>query len=201
MLTRPTSPSRSTISTTPARAAGASLPWVDAAGSRTPRRSTWCGNGRTRFRGRRGSGSSTSASTGPTSPGGRSAAPSAPPSSALGRPRPLDRVVTGQCLTALGGVVDDGGWIAVDLARLVDALGGNLAQLGHPAAHVGAVRVELASLQRRVEHPEVRRGVGPRARPPLPVLLVRRQVAVGQPLHEVSGAVSPPHVQVLHQEA
>src|SRR3712207_8805953 len=43
------------------------------------------------------------------------------------------------------------------------------------------------------------RSAGPRD--PLPVVLVGGQVSVGEPLHEVTGAVAPPDVQVLDEEA
>ena len=114
--------------------------------------------------------------------------------------RSLDPLEPPQRLRALLGVVHDRSRVALDSLRLVDLLGRHVRQLRHPARDVGPVRVELLALRGRVEDPEVRRRVGAGARDPLPVVLVGGQVAVGQPLHEVPGAVPPPHVQVLDEE-
>ena len=77
---------------------------------------------------------------------------------------------------------------------------GTSAQLGHVAADVGAVGVELLRLGDRVEDPEVGRGVGAAAGHPLPVQLVLGDVAVAQVGHEPVRAVPPADVQVLDQE-
>src|SRR3712207_7655996 len=66
---------------------------------------------------------------------------------------------------ALLGVVDDRQRVAIgDAVRrqpgLVHVPRRDVAQLGHPAAHVVAVRVELLALPGGVEDAVVRRGVG-----------------------------------------
>ena len=117
-----------------------------------------------------------------------------------GGPRP-DLVVAGQRLQALCGMVDDRGRVAGHVDRFVYVGSREVRKLGDPAAYVGAVGVEPAALAGRVEDPEVRRGVGAGPGHPLPVVLVGGEVPVGEPVHEVPGAVPPPHVQVLDQEA
>ena len=72
---------------------------------------------------------------------------------------------------------------------------------GAQRAHVGAVGIEALRLQVGVEDAEVRRGVETRARHPLPVAGVRREVAVGQVLAVEALPAAPVHVQVLDQEA
>ena len=104
----------------------------------------------------------------------------------------------------LGGMVYNwagiGGRVGV-APGLMNAGGGQPAQFRHPALDVAALRVELAALCHRVEHPEVRSRVGARTSNPLPVELVRRQVAIDEVLHEPPGAAAPVQVQVFDQEA
>ena len=103
-----------------------------------------------------------------------------------------------------GGVVDDrrrvvgpdpnpglGQGSLVEVPRLVDRRAVDASQLGDPAAHVIAVRVEPPPLQGRVEHPEVRLGIGAGARRPLPAAVVRCRVAIRQVAHELRLAKSP----------
>ena len=99
-----------------------------------------------------------------------------------------DLAVAAQRLLALGRVVDDRLGIVV------------VVELGHPAPYVVAVRVELLALCRRVEHPEVRRGVGAAARRPLPAVLVVGHVAVDQLLEKPPRAPLPRQVQILDQK-
>src|SRR4051794_2662715 len=105
----------------------------------------------------------------------------------------------------LGGVLDDrfgiaGRYPAGGEPRLVHVRRGDVAQLGHPPAHVVPVGVELPALSGRVEHPVVRRGVGAGAGDPLPAVVVAGQVTVDQVLQEVPGSAPPVQVQVLDQE-
>src|SRR4051794_6434967 len=77
-------------------------------------------------------------------------------------------VVAPQGLLPLDGVVDDRVGVPVPPTelvvpcrpRLVDGRTLDLRQLRHPPPDVVAVGVELLRLRHRVEHPEVRRGVG-----------------------------------------
>ena len=85
--------------------------------------------------------------------------------------------------------------------RLGEAVVGDVRELGHPAAHVGAVGVELLLLGHRVEQAlEVGRGVGARRGDPLPAAVVGADVAVDQVLHEVRLARAPVLAEVLGQE-
>ena len=95
---------------------------------------------------------------------------------------------SGAALLALRRVVDDGLGIAVVI------------KLGHPAAHILALWVELFALRRRVEHPEVRRGIGAAARRPLPAVLVVGHVAVDELLEKPPRAPLPRQVQILDQK-
>ena len=69
--------------------------------------------------------------------------------------------------------------------RLVRGRALQVWELGDPAADVLAGGVELPALGDRVEHPEVRRGVGACAGNPLPAMVVRGDVAVDQVVEEV----------------
>src|SRR6478672_13300308 len=103
-----------------------------------------------------------------------------------------DLLVASQRLLALRVVVDDRGRVAVrrgiHAPRLVDLLGAQRRQLRYPSADVGPLGVEILRLQDGVEDPEVRRRVAPGARRPLPPVLVVRDVAVDEVVHEVTGA-------------
>ncbi len=70
-----------------------------------------------------------------------------------------------------------------------------------PPGHVLAVRVVAVLLERGVEHPEVRGGIGSGAGSPLPPVVVRREISVDQVLHEPAGPPLPREMEVLDQEA
>ena len=84
--------------------------------------------------------------------------------------------------------------------RPVDPCRGQPRQLGHPAADVAALRVELLALADRVEDAEERRGVGPAAGSPLPAKSVAGQVGINQRLPEPPGALLSGEQEVLRQE-
>ena len=102
---------------------------------------------------------------------------------------------------ALDGVVDDRRRVP-GLPRRRQQLVGDILELGHPAAHVGAVRVVAALLEHRVvEAARDRRRIDADRRDPLPVAVVVGLVAVEQQAHEVLLAAAPVDVQVLDQKA
>src|SRR5690606_31366328 len=81
------------------------------------------------------------------------------------RPRSPDLVVAPQGLGPLGGVVHHAVRVALrgtrgERPRLVHRGPRQARQLGHPPAHVVALRVESPALRDRVEDPEVGGGVG-----------------------------------------
>ena len=86
-------------------------------------------------------------------------------------------------------------------ARRVNDRRRQIGHLGHETSHVVAVRVVALPLQRRVEHPVVRRGVGSGSRRPLPAVGVAGQISVDEMRHEVTRAPLPRQMQILHQEA
>src|SRR6476620_9429942 len=98
-----------------------------------------------------------------------------------------DLLVSSERLLAFGVVVDDRCRVVlrrfVEGPRLVDLVGRQGFQLGHPPADVCAVGVERLGLLGRVEDPEVGRRVGTRARGPLPAVLVVGQVTVYEVVH------------------
>ena len=77
---------------------------------------------------------------------------------------------------------------------------GQRGELGYQAAHVVAVGIEATRLRERIEHTEVRRGVGPGAGDPLPIAGVLRDVAVDEEVAEVPFTDPPVGQQVFHEE-
>ncbi|NBX34181.1 DUF1592 domain-containing protein [bacterium] len=83
--------------------------------------------------------------------------------------------------------------------RLVDPLGGQFGELGHPAADISALGVELLALQHGIEHAEVRGGVGAAPPGPLPTHGVRAEVGVDERVPVPLSAFVPRLEQVLHE--
>src|SRR3954452_24528096 len=77
------------------------------------------------------------------------------------------------------------------LPRLMDHLVRQLRQLRQPAPHIAAVRIELLTLQDRVEHAKIRRGVRAGARDPLPVGGIAAGVGIDQCIAKPLFAVAP----------
>src|SRR5688572_7749686 len=70
------------------------------------------------------------------------------------------------------------------LPRLVDRFAVELCQLWHPSPNIFAVRIELLTLRCRIEHPEVRGGIGSAACGPLPAEGVVREVCIDESVPE-----------------
>ena len=77
---------------------------------------------------------------------------------------------------------------------------GRLRELGHPAAHIVAVGIELLALQDGIEDAEIGRGVGAAAGDPLPARGVVGGIGVDQRVPEPALADAPVDQQVLGQE-
>ena len=75
----------------------------------------------------------------------------------------------------------------------------NRAEFGYPPSNVGAVRVETFGLSSGIED-AVRVRVCTSTRRPLPVQLIRSNVAVDKVLHEMGGAESPVKVKVFGEK-
>ena len=115
------------------------------------------------------------------------------------------RVMASERLAPLLGMVDDRrGILARRVAHrlwIVHVSRRYVRELRDPAPHICTVRIELLALRRRVEDPEVRRGVGATPGHPLPPVLVGGQVEVHEVISEVARSVLPLQVQVLDEEA
>src|SRR5262249_46394259 len=90
---------------------------------------------------------------------------------------------------------------AAHLPRLVYDPVRQTFQLGDPAPHVGAVRIEALTLAHGIEHTEVRLRVRAGGRGPLPVAVVRGEIAVDQALEEDALALAPVDAELLREEA
>ncbi len=84
--------------------------------------------------------------------------------------------------------------------RRMDVLGRQFRELGHPAADIGPLRVELLSLQDRIEDAEIRRGVGAGPGDPLPARRIVGEVGVDQRVPEPVLAGAPRDQQMLGQQ-
>src|SRR5271170_3789511 len=109
-------------------------------------------------------------------------------------------LVAAQRFAAFRAVVDDrfgitGRPIAFGESDVV-----GISELDDPAPHVVAGGIELLGLPCRVEHPEIRCGIGAASRGPLPAVLVAGHIAIDQLIEEPPGTPLPGQVQVLDQK-
>src|ERR1700751_951691 len=90
--------------------------------------------------------------------------------------------------------------VARSLPRAINGARFKARKLGNPLAHIGAVRVELLSLQHRIEDAEIGRGVDACTRDPLPIEGIASGISVDEGVPEPFLATPPVDEQVLDKE-
>ena len=75
-----------------------------------------------------------------------------------------------------------------------------LSQLGHPPPHIVAIGIKTRPLQHRRKHAEIRCGIRPAPRAPLPAERVAREIGIDQRVPKPRRAVRPIESQVFHQK-
>src|SRR5450756_1518975 len=83
---------------------------------------------------------------------------------------------------------------------LVDQAGRQWRELRHPAPDIAAVGIELSAPQHRIEHAEIRGGIGTGARDPLPVARIAGGVGVDQRVPKPFLSLAPVDQEMLDQE-